>query len=65
MSKNERKRTMVYSNVKKKADSKSASKNGETIDLDEEVVIGLAGPSKANNADKKNKDKKKEDLSLF
>lgn len=59
MSKNERKRTMVYSNVKKKADSKSASKNGETIDLDEEVVIGLAGPSKANNADKKNKDKKK------
>lgn len=57
MSKNERKRTMVYSNVKKKADSKSASKNSNTIDLDEEVVIGLASFPKPNEEGKKKKGK--------
>lgn len=43
MAKNERTRTMVYSNVNKnkKADKKSASKN-DIIDLNDEVVIGLA-----------------------
>lgn len=44
MSKNERKRTMVYSNVnkKKKADKKSASEKDDVIDLDNEIIIGLA-----------------------
>lgn len=58
MSKNERKRTMVYSNVKKKADSKSASTSGDAIDLDNEVVIGLASFPKPNEVGKKNKNKK-------
>ena len=35
MDKNERRRTMVYSNVKKKADKQSASKN-DLINLDDE-----------------------------
>ena len=38
----ERRRTMVYSNVNKKADKKSASSNNEKINLDDEIVIGLA-----------------------
>ena len=42
MSKNTRKRAMVYSNVNKKADKKSASNNNEIINLDNEIVIGLA-----------------------
>jgi len=43
MAKNERKRTMVYSNVNKKnkADKKSASKDNDIIDLDDEIIIGL------------------------
>lgn len=64
MSKNERKRTMVYSNVnknaKKKADLKSASDKKDVIDLDEEIVIGLAKLPKPDevNPKKKNKAKK-------
>lgn len=58
MSKNERKRTMVYSNVNKKADSKSASRNNEKIDLDNEIVIGLENTKKINNSEKKKKNKK-------
>ena len=63
MAKNERKRTMVYSNVNKKgvnkkADSISASRNEEIIDLDNEVVIGLASFPKPNEVKKKKKNKK-------
>lgn len=57
MSKNERKRTMVYSNVNKKADSKSASSNDNHIDLDNEIVIGLASFPKPNVAEPKKKKK--------
>ena len=43
MAKNERKRTMVYSNVNKKnkADKKSASNEKDIIDLNDEIIIGL------------------------
>lgn len=58
MAKNERKRTMVYSNVNKKADSQSASKNEDIIDLDNEFVIGLASFPKPNEVSKKKKNKK-------
>ena len=63
MAKNERKRTMVYSNVNKKnankkADSKSASRNDDIIDLDNEVVIGLASFPKPNEVSKKKKKQK-------
>ncbi|MBR3674454.1 MAG: FtsQ-type POTRA domain-containing protein [Clostridia bacterium] len=62
MSKNERKRTMVYSNVnknaKRKADTESASKNNEIIDLDEEFVIGLASFPKPDEKNQKKKNKK-------
>ena len=57
MVKSERKRTMVYSNVNKKADYKSASRNNELIDLDNEVVIGLKNypkPKQNQNNKKKN-----------
>lgn len=61
MSKNgERRRTMVYSNVNKKADKKSASNNNEKINLDDEIVIGLAQLPKPDlSKEKKNKNKKK------
>lgn len=61
MAKNERKRTMVYSNVNKKADKKSASKNNDIINLDNEVVIGLTRlpkPKEIDNKRKKEKNKK-------
>lgn len=59
MSKGERKRTMVYSNVnKKKADGKSASKKRETIDLDDEVIIGLAKFDEQDNSEKNESAKK-------
>jgi len=61
MAKNERTRTMVYSNVNKnkKADKKSASKN-DVIDLDDEIVIGLARfPEPEDISDKKKKKKNK------
>ena len=61
MAKNERTRTMVYSNVNKnkKADKKSASKN-DIIDLDDEIVIGLARfPEPEDVSDKKSKKKNK------
>lgn len=61
MAKNERTRTMVYSNVNKnkKADKESASKN-DIIDLDDEVVIGLAKfPEPDEISEKKNKKKQK------
>lgn len=66
MAKNERTRTMVYSNVnkKKKADNKSAYKNDDVIDLDNEIVIGLARfpePEETKNK-KKNKKSKKDEL---
>ena len=53
MSKGERRRTLVYSNVNKKADSKSALRNKDLIDLDDEVIIGLPN----NNKSKKNSKK--------
>ena len=61
MSKNERRRTIVYSNVNKKADSKSASRNNDVIDLDNEIVIGLASfpPPQNGNKQKENKQKKR------
>jgi len=65
MAKNgERRRTMVYSNVNRKADKKSASKNNvendDVINLDDEVVIGLAKLPEPNVVkEKKNKNKKK------
>ena len=54
---------MVYSNVSKKnnrqkADSESASRDNEIIDLDNEVVIGLASFPKPNESNKKKKEKK-------
>ena len=56
MAKNERKRTMVYSNVNKrkgkKADKKSASNSDDIIDLDNEIVIGLASFPKPEGAKK-------------
>lgn len=68
MAKNERKRTrtMVYSNVNKKkgkkADNKSASNSEDIIDLDNEVVIGLASFPKPEGAKKIN-DKQEDDKS--
>ena len=59
MAKNERRRTMVYSNVHKKADSKSASQYKEKIDLDNEIVIGLEKPPKPNEKNKKSNQKGK------
>ena len=56
----ERRRTMVYSNVGKKAEKKSASQKNEKINLDDEIVIGLAKvPEKNVVKEKKNKNKKK------
>lgn len=59
----ERKRTIVYSNVKenKKAERQSALDNNEVIDLDNEVFIGLAKLPKQekNEKSKENKDNKK------
>ena len=69
MIKGERKRTMVYSNVNKKADYKSASNKDDVIDLDNEIVIGLASlpkpdmkkqPKKKNNSNKINQGKNHE-----
>lgn len=61
MSKNgERRRTMVYSNVNKKADKKSASNNNDIINLDNEIVIGLEKkPEPKVVKEKKNKKKSK------
>ena len=44
MAKNDRRRTMVFSNVNKKADYKSASRNKQIIDLDDEIIIGIDNP---------------------
>lgn len=61
MAKNERKRTMVYSNVNKKAkvnkkaDDKSASSKDNLIDLDNEFVIGMTSFPKPNGVEKKKK----------
>ena len=61
MIKNERKRTMVYSNVSKKkktnkkADDKSASQKDNLIDLDNEFVIGMKSFPKPDNVEKKKK----------
>lgn len=60
MSKGERKRTMVYSNVNKKADSKSASKKNEFSDFDNEVFIGVKSFPKPNEVNKKRNNPKKE-----
>lgn len=57
MSKNTRKRAMVYSNVNKKADKKSASNNNEIINLDNEIVIGLARLPEPKEVNSKNKKK--------
>lgn len=67
MAKNERKRTMVYSNVNKKgnkrADFKSASNKKDVIDLNEETVIGLASFPEPEGIKNKeiNKDRSKEE----
>ena len=59
MAKGERRRTMVYSNVNnKKADVKSASNNEDRINLDNEIVIGLASFPKPNEIEKNKKTKK-------
>ena len=55
MSKGERRRTMVYSNVNKKADSKSALRNKNVIDLDDEIIIGLPNNNKSNKNSKSKK----------
>lgn len=59
----ERKRTIVYSNVKenKKADRQSALDNNDVIDLDNEVFIGLAKLPKQEKSEKSkdNKENKK------
>lgn len=62
MAKNERKRTMVYSNVnkKKKAEKNSASKDNDVIDLDNEIVIGLARFPEPKEVVKNSKKKKAE-----
>jgi cell division protein FtsQ len=60
MEKGERRRTMVYSNVNKKADKNSASNKRDIIDLDDEVFIGLAKqPEPKVVKGKKNKKKNK------
>ena len=59
MSKVERKRTMVYSNVHKKADFKSASKKNEFSDFDNEVFIGVKSFPKPNEVNKKRNNSKK------
>ncbi len=58
MAKGERRRTMVYSNVHKKADSKSASKNNNTLDFDNEVFIGVKSFPKPNEANKRKNNSK-------
>lgn len=65
MAKNLRKRTMVYSNVSRKADGKSASNKDDIINLDDEIIIGLAHlpestkeKRKANNKNEKKSAKK-------
>ena len=55
MSKGERRRTLVYSNVNKKADSKSALRNKNVIDLDDEIIIGLPNNNKSNKNSKSKK----------
>lgn len=60
MAKGERKRTMVYSNVHKKADSKSASRNNDTLDFDNEVFIGVKSFPKPSEVNKKKSNLKKE-----
>lgn len=66
MAKSERKRTMVYSNVKKKgkkkADAKSASNNNEVINLDNEIVIGLASFPKPEGIDVNLKEEKENNV---
>ena len=59
MAKNERRRTMVYSNVHKKADSKSASKNNEALDFDNEIFIGVKSFPKPTEVNKKKSNLKK------
>ena len=50
LAKNERKRTMVYSNVNKKADKKSASKNNDIINLDNKPPISIIAISNNETA---------------
>lgn len=57
MDKSERRRTMVYSNVNKKAEKNSASKN-DLINLDDEIVIGLTRLPEPKGIDKKKKKEK-------
>ena len=59
MAKNERRRTMVYSNVHKKADSKSASKNNDALDFDNEIFIGVKSFPKPTEVNKKKSNLKK------
>ncbi len=56
MYKNERKRAMVYSNIhdkKKRADENSASNNNPIINLEDEIIIGLARTPQPEKANKK------------
>ena len=59
MAKNERRRTMVYSNVHKKADSKSAYKNNDALDFDNEIFIGVKSFPKPTEVNKKKSNLKK------
>lgn len=59
MAKGERKRTIVYSNVHKKADSKSASKNNDALDFDNEIFIGVKSFPKPTEVNKKKSNLKK------
>lgn len=59
MAKNDRRRTMVFSNVNKKADYKSASRNKQIIDLDDEIIIGIDNPIRDMEKRKINKKQEK------
>lgn len=62
--KNGKRKIGVYSNVnKKKADKKSASKSDDIINLDNEIVIGLASFPEPTEMNEKNKKHKKNSTS--
>ncbi len=58
MSKGERRRTIVYSNLGKKADLKSASQNDNELNWEDVIIIGVNNPIDNN---KKKKTKKKDE----
>lgn len=64
MAKNDRRRTMVFSNVNKKADYKSASRNKQIIDLDDEIIIGIDNPIRDTEKRKINKKQEKNNKNI-